>query len=104
MSRSPHRAAWYGAAVLCVFSCFGSVGCVVADMAEEAWFQTRQALRPSADGYSDPTENPADDWSEVRKFGRPDQKLIRDDESWYNKTFKSPKARDIERNLGFDAD
>jgi len=69
-------------------------------MAEEAWFQTRQTFTPSSDGYRDDTEAPVDDWSEVRKFGRPDQELVTEDESWYSKNFISPKARDIERNLG----
>ena len=102
MSTSTQRAAWFGAALLCAASGLGSAGCAVADMAEEAWFQTTRALKPSSDGYRDDTENPTDDWSEVREIGRADQELVEDDEDWYRKHFMSAKARDIERNLGFD--
>ncbi|NNJ25698.1 hypothetical protein [Alienimonas chondri] len=102
MSRSPHRTAWLGAASICVASCLGSVGCAVSDMAEEAWFQTKRTLTPSSEGYLDPTENVADDWGEVREFGRPDQELVEDDPDWYRKYFMSAKARDIEGNLGYD--
>ncbi len=71
MSNSSHRTAWLGAAAVCVASCLGSAGCAVADMAEEAWFQTTQAIRPSGTaGYDDPTETLTEDWSEVRKLGR----------------------------------
>ncbi|MFH5805072.1 hypothetical protein [Alienimonas sp. DA493] len=102
MSRSSHRVAWFGAAALCAASCLASAGCAVKDMAEEAWFQTRRTLRPTSKGYEDPAENPADDWSEVRRFGRPNQESVEDDPDWYRKHFMSEKARDIEHNLGYD--
>ncbi|MEM9702352.1 MAG: hypothetical protein AAF907_07905 [Planctomycetota bacterium] len=102
MSHSSHRTAWLGAAAVCLASCFGSAGCVVAEMAEEAWFQTTRTLDPNTKDYVDPTENLTQDWSEAGEIGRADQERIQDDPAWYQDWFMSPKARDIERNLGFD--
>jgi hypothetical protein len=104
MSRSSHRTAWLGALALSAACCVGSLGCAAADMAEEAWFQSTQALRPTTRDYADPTETLTDDWSEAGEIGRADQEPTRDDESWYNQIFKSAKTRDIERNLGYDVD
>lgn len=102
MSRSSHRTAWFGAAVLYAASCLASAGCAVKDMAQEAWFQTKQTLTPTSKGYLDPAENPTDDWSEVREIGRGDAELVEDDPDWYREKFMSAKARDIEKNLGYD--
>lgn len=102
MSKSSHRTAWLGAALLCAASALGSAGCAVADMAEEAWFQTKQTLTPTTGDYLDPTEHVADDWSEVRELGRADQEPLEDDEDWYRKWFMSTKAREVERNLGIE--
>ena len=103
MSRAPHRRAWLAAALLCAASGLGSAGCAVTDMAEEAWFQTTQSLRADGTaGYRDDTDEPTEDWSEVREIGRAGQVTVEDDEDWYRKWFMSAKARDIEKNLGFD--
>ena len=102
MCRSFHRRAWLAGAALCAWAAVGSAGCAVADMAEEAWFQTTRTLTPRSAGYRDDTEEPSEDWSEVRELGRPDQELVEEDPDWYRRLFMSAKARDIERNLGFD--
>ena len=81
----------------------GSAGCALKDMADEAWFQTKQSLVPRGDaGYRDDTADPSEDWSEVGRIGRGDRDLVEEDEDWYRKYFMSEKHRQIERNLGFD--
>ena len=102
MGSSFHRTAWLGAAALCGASAVWGAGCAVADMADEAWFQTRQVLRPTGGGYRDDAEEVTEDWSEVRELGRRDQSSVNDDPGWYRKYFMSEKARDIESNLGYD--
>ena len=102
MDRPAHRTAWRGAAALCGASLLWAGGCAVGDMAQEAWFQTKQTLRPSSAGYVDDAEVVTEDWSEVHDLGRREQPRVSDDPGWYRKYFMSEKARDIESNLGFE--
>ena len=102
MGTRTHAAGWAGAAALGLGCALFAGGCAVADMAEEAWFQTKQTLRPSAGGYVDDAETVKEDWSEAGRLGRPNQAKVEDDPDWYRKYFMSAKARDIEGNLGFD--
>ena len=102
MGHSLHRVGWLGAAGLCAASAAWGAGCAVHEMAEEAWFQTRRSLRPTAGGYRDDAEEVTEDWSEVRELGRRDQKSVNDDPAWYRKYFMSEMSRDIERNLGYE--
>ena len=106
MTTDLHRSAWRGAAALCGASLLWAGGCAVAqtagDMAQEAWFQTKQTLTPRGTGYEDGAEVVTDDWSEVHDLGRRGEERISDDPGWYRKYVMSEKARDIEANLGFE--
>ena len=103
MGHPPHRSAWRGAAALCGVSLIWAGGCAVGDYAQEAWFQTKQTLRPNGGGYQDDAEVVREDWGEVHALGgRRNQGRVADDDPWYRNYFMSSKARDIESNLGFE--
>ena len=103
MGTPPHRFARRGAAAFCGVSLLWAGGCAVGDFAQEAWFQTKQTLRPNAGGYQDDAETVREDWSEVHDLGgRRNRARVADDDAWYRKWVMSSKARDIESNLGFE--
>jgi hypothetical protein len=62
------------------------------------------ALRPTSFDYSDPTDEIGDPWVQAAgDEARGHQpKESADDPDWLRNLMMSPKARDIERNLGFE--
>ena len=92
-----------GAVGLGVLSAGGCAAVNMAgDAAQEAWFQTKQTLRPDRNGYVDDAELVKEDWGDAAELGRRDQPRVADDPAWYRNIFMSEKARDIESNLGYD--
>ena len=103
MSKSSHRTAWLGATLLCAASAMGSAGCAVADMAEEAWFQTQTDRSPPAPpAISTRRSTSPTTGARSANSAAPTRTPLEDDEDWYRKWFMSTKAREVERNLGIE--
>ena len=62
------------------------------------------ALRPTSSDYTDPADDIGDPWIQAAgdeaRGHRPKEQS--DDPDWLRNLMMSPKARDIERNLGFE--
>jgi len=84
----------------------GSTGCALFEGIREANRQTMRALKPRPTDYSDPAGEASLDWvQDVGREARGDRPLEQDpDPAWLQKLFKSPKHRDIERNMGIGSD
>ena len=79
-------------------------GCAAMESVQMAASETVEALRPSSSNYVDPADETSDPW--VKKAGseargnRPVEKS--EEPAWFRNLLMSPKARDIENNLGIE--
>lgn len=61
------------------------------------------SFRPNPFGYSDAGDDPGSEWDFVGNEGRAEQpRQPEPNDQWFKKYLMSPRARSIERNLGFD--
>lgn len=79
-------------------------GCAAAKSVQSAAAQTIESMRPTSFDYADPSEEASDPWivqagAEARG-DRPKEKAV--EPKWFMDIVRSPKARDIENNLGFE--
>jgi hypothetical protein len=77
-------------------------GCVLTDLVRETARQTKTLYTPRPTDYRDTTEEPSDEWAFVGEDARGNQPREVDPDPWWKQKVMSQKARDIERNLGFD--
>ena len=82
---------------------FAVGGCAaVTDTAGEMWFQTVATLKPNGGDRLDGTDEEGK-WDEVGDYATQARGgRVKEDDGWYKERFMSPKARDIERNLGVE--
>lgn len=60
-------------------------------------------FRPNPEDYRDPSDDPGAEWDFVGKEGRAEQtREFEADDQWFKNNLMSPRARSIERNLGFE--
>ena len=60
-------------------------------------------FRPNPFDYRDASDDPGSEWDFVGSEGRAEQQReFEPDDQWFKKYLMSPRARSIERNLGFD--
>ncbi len=79
-------------------------GCAAFDTGRAMMSQTIEAIRPNTDHYNDPTSASGDPW--VQSAGveaRGERPMTQaNDPLGLRNVFMSEKARDIERNVGFE--
>lgn len=80
----------------------GLSGCLFFEPMGEFWHQVKRNAVPSADDKRDFTEEVDEGWDVVGDEGRRDQEAEKDPDQWYRNYILSPKAREIEENLGFE--
>ncbi len=79
-------------------------GCAAMHSVQMAASETVDAMRPSSSNYANPEDEASDPW--VKKAGseargnRPKEKS--EEPPWLRNLLMSPKARDIENNLGIE--
>ena len=76
-------------------------GCALVDKGKEVSRQTWKVFKPRPTDYRDPTEEESDEWEFVGKEARGDRPLEKEPDP-IKRLIMSPKARNIERNLGID--
>ena len=105
MDDTARRRPWVAPVLLTAASAAAAsvVGCAtITDTAGEMWFQTVGALKPNGGDRLDGTDETGK-WDEVGEYATQARGgRVKDDDDWYKNTFMSPKARDIERNLGIE--
>ena len=77
-------------------------GCVLTDMFRESARQTKRIYTPRSTDYRDLSEEEGDEWAYVGEDARGGQMREQDPDPWWKRWIMSEKARNIERNLGFD--
>ncbi|HUG90042.1 MAG TPA: hypothetical protein VML55_04360 [Planctomycetaceae bacterium] len=80
----------------------GLAGCVLTDSVREPARETRRLTAPPAADARDFSQDAGDEWSYVGEDARGNQTRERDPDTWWKKWIMSEKARNIERNLGYD--
>ena len=76
-------------------------GCAVVDTGKAGLWGARKLFRPRPTDYRDTTQEEDDPWAFVRKDGRGHRPLENENDP-LKKYMMSPKARNIERNLGIE--
>ena len=77
-------------------------GCSLFESSREFTRQSLRAFKPRPTDYRDFTEEEDDEWGFVGKEARGHRELEKDPDPWFKKYFMSEKARNIDRNLGFE--
>ncbi len=78
-------------------------GCALFMTPSEAWMSLKHTFSPSDDYYVTGTKPDEDrQWRVAGEEGRRGQAVEKDPDQWYRKYFMTSKAREIERNLGFE--
>lgn len=88
--------------LLVLTSLTSSSGCVVVDMSRDAMKRTTSMFRPDSKDYDEGSDDDGSEWSFVGEEGRAEQKPDRNPDAWIDDLIMSPKARSIERNLGYE--
>ncbi len=76
-------------------------GCALVDTGKDASRDTWKLFKPRPTDYRDPTQDKDDQWALVGKEGRGDRPIENENDP-LKKWLMSPKARNIERNLGVE--
>jgi hypothetical protein len=74
-------------------------GCAMMDVSREAMQSTLRVFKPRPNDYRDATQEEDDGWNNVGREARGNRPL--EDESDWMSRFQSPKARAVERSLGY---
>jgi hypothetical protein len=78
---------------------FTASGCNSSLMNHSAF----DSIRPNPNDYREASDDPGSEWDFVGDEGRADQQaVVEDGDQWFKKYLMSPRARSIERNLGFE--
>lgn len=77
-------------------------GCTLMQKSQEFTHESMRAFKPRTSDYRDFTDETDDQWAIAGKEGRADVPPEKDPDPWFKKWFMSPKARSIERNLGYE--
>ncbi len=80
----------------------GLSGCLFFEPIGEFWHQVKRNATPSAEDQRDFTQKEDESWEFVGSEGRRGQEIEKDPDQWYRNYILSPKAREIEENLGFE--
>lgn len=92
----------FTAVVLSAFLLSTSVGCTALQSAGSSFRQTIGKFKPKTGDYWDPAEEADEGWvAEAGKEARGDRPLEKQND-WFRDMTMSPKAKSIERNLGFE--
>jgi hypothetical protein len=86
--------------LLFAFLVFASFGCQSQKLLNN---RALDVYRPNPNDYKDPGDDPGSEWDFVGDEGRSDQEReFEASDQWFKKYLMSPRARSIERNLGFE--
>ncbi|MFK7817376.1 MAG: hypothetical protein AB8G99_01550 [Planctomycetaceae bacterium] len=86
--------------LLFAFCVCSSIGCQTQELLSHRMFDS---FRPNPHDYRDAGDDPGSEWDFVGTEGRAEQESeFEADDQWFKKYLMSPRARSIERNLGFE--
>ena len=78
-------------------------GCAMIMTPTEAWRSMKQAFTPDENDLVTGTKAEEDKmWRVAGEEGRRGNAVEKDPDEWYRKYFMTDKAREIERNLGYE--
>ena len=77
-------------------------GCSLVTSGADAMRQTSRYVKPRPFDHKSMADEENDNWEWVGDDARGSQKREADPDRWWKKYVQSPRARDIEKNLGID--